>query len=376
MNDIVQNILNTPLHRGDESVDIVVFERNGFQVFLLATTAPEDIELLSAGGLDWSPVTDIPFSDVTNTIMFMNAVCKGIHMRCKWFGNSEMTEENIEPLHPSALRWPGNTPYQANLIMGTKRDLSNRRRAERDGVVVTLERPPNMRQYTTPQITTLEEYVQHLKTRPVACAMWQRPNDHQRVVIPSIYSSKNVGITIYYTNEFSENGGPLLHNKSLRLDGVISKSEDPSSTENLLVFGQKNTIDSVHITYADNSCSKMTHGLSLDISVSKDRFSGRNMLMVNGTRAIDETSQRLVLFDCVEYFPMPLVCGCVLTNRVTFERAHVPFVMAPSIGMVYVFRDSDTRGLIDLYVDEKLMMKIDPTKRKMLGDVWWITDSE
>lgn len=80
-----------------------------------------------------------------------------------------------------------------------------------------------------------------------------------------------------------------------------------------------------------------------------------------------------MITSSIQYFYVATVCGCVLRDKVHYERAHIPLIMSPAIGINYVFEDSATRSdSIDLRIDGKLFGTICTENREMYGEILWL----
>lgn len=75
----------------------------------------------------------------------------------------------------------------------------------------------------------------------------------------------------------------------------------------------------------------------------------------------------------VQYFYVATVCGCVVRDKVHYQRAHIPLLLSPVMGIDYVFEDSATRSdSVDLRIDGKPFGTICTEKREMYGDILWL----
>jgi hypothetical protein len=105
-----------------------------------------------------------------------------------------------------------------------------------------------------------------------------------------------------------------------------------------------------------------------------DMFQGRLHVGLCGAKCLDMTARRMLIFSEVNESTVPLICGCGLRDSRRFERAHIPFIMMPYSGSLYLFTDNED-GTVAVHVDNRLWGNVDTTKRHKFKGVWWLEGS-
>lgn len=341
--------VNTSLPLGDGAVscDMLVVAHAQRVHVMFACSDPEAVELLHApefpiAGEGFSD-GDLTMAEAYSCVRWANAEIKRMHI-CKNCSVSEaggpmeeliMTMLDMTRLHPCAVPIVRQvSPSECS--MDVQNEASPERvNKEREGVVVRLSRAsqgagPALARWTLP-ISTLS-----------GAGLLNLPMPVPRT------SGGTVNTTIMLIGDALQSC--FLH--KAHLFERPSADTHTGSSNDVIPFPEWMAVRSIdasksNIIYLPPMEPRLTHGLSCvfpwpappERPLNGVDLDGRFHVGLNGCRVWDRTMHRLVICAEVSMATVPLLCGCVIRNAKRFERAHIPVIFAPSMGIQYDFRD-------------------------------------
>jgi hypothetical protein len=114
--------------------------------------------------------------------------------------------------------------------------------------------------------------------------------------------------------------------------------------------------------------AKLPHGIHS--MVPSPICVGRLHVGASGIRVSDVTGKRLVVFVENNMSTLVMMCGCLVRNGLKFERAHVPLLLSPKLGMEFVFGD-DPAG-VSLSIDGRQAGLINTENRQRHNGFYWL----
>lgn len=354
-----------PFGRGTASCDITVMHGGGSDaLFLMATNNPAAIELF------YSPdhplvQKEIPVGQIAECMDWAATVYKAPHMLGSCRNNGAEADEGLiteillseDGLHPPGLPPNRDTRmlYPANIVQIECAASRHRTCGELTGLISRVSASENF------PITPTRHHAA-VFAFSMRCAEGETFNIPQ---VTNVTGADTVNCTYMFIGSIFDRNNMLGTYKAKDYDprvwGLISEPPEWLKFE----IGEEN-LCKCSMMYMPPTQVRSSHGFSYPMSPQR----GRNSICVTGVTADDRTGKRLMLFTDIKFFTVPTVCGCAIRDLVHFERAHIPLLLSPRIGMTFVFEDCPEG--VRLSVDGAQMGIIRVEDRHMFEKVAWV----
>lgn len=350
--------------RGDESTDIVVFQLDNALIYILATTAPNEITI------SFSPKTkvddlnqwpsQIPIDIAKEIVIWAVKYVKDAHIRSRCVIGAEyehireliLSVASVAFIHPSAI-YNSHTKVVPASFGIVDHDASKRGRLR---MHLCANCPPA-------GIIRGDQLIDHLQRRMASIVVWTCPisnDDVLRIPYPSI-TNKTMNSTVITLGPLVRSSAVsrFVYNVDIKEKATCKILQDMELREATLAY------------VAENTLKDMPNGLHYPHLNFKDVSNGRLFLQLSGTRAEDATAIGLVRF--VEYndIGIPIVNGCVVRDCIRFEKAHIPIVFSPIRPQNFRFEDMRD-GKILMLEGDNIWGKIDVVQKEIHNGVWWV----
>jgi hypothetical protein len=352
-----------PTERGDESTDIVVLRMGDSIVYILATTAPNDVVLTFPPELNAKDMNSWPSyvspQMAKNMVLWATKWVKDPHIRTNCVLGAEMERmrefilsvASVAFIHPSAVYDSSTQMFPASVKSVDEVDGKIR---------VALKSPMPVSEQSERTRT-----VEGMQGRPASIIAWASPfsdtSQVLRVPCPTIMA-RTMNVTVVVM-------GSLVNSKSSSLYTYIVDVPQAGRSE---IVSAVDTSKAAITYIPDCQDVMMPYGINYPTNLMQGIDSGRCVLMLSGTKSIDATDLGFVRFAQYNGMCVPLVCGCAVRDSVRFERAHIPLTFLPNSRTTYQFEDT-TYGKIRLRENEVVIGQIDISKKEKHGDVWWVS---
>jgi hypothetical protein len=293
---------------------------------------------------------------------------KDIHIRSKCILDPDMERvrelilsmASVAFLHPSAV-YDADTPiFPADVSAAA--EISG-------GVCVSLRSLLPEHESVNSSSPNRGRFLEIVRKRPASVMAWSVPayqmSETLRVPYPSM-RSKTMNSTVIVV-------GNLVHPKiSVPCTYVIDVEQ--SGLSDIVGGGMKNSSRAT-ITYLASCESKIMPigpmGLYYPSPTVQGIDDGSTVIMLNGSKCVDDTCIGMVRFAEYNGMCVPLVCGCAVINRVRFERGHIPLVYMPTNAVSVKFSDAEP-GVVVVFENGRICGRIDVRKKEKHGSVWWV----
>lgn len=354
----VNFVTNLALGNGTHCCDMLIV-RDGDRVLnMLATDDIDNVNFYCSPRITLSDeMIPVEPQQIIESIAWANEAFKRVHIgnNCRMLSNGMQFVErlivamtDVTRLHKSAVV-EGATPVPCKLVWGDPNPDCGRKGKEWEGRVVRMER-------------IIQAYACN---DPVYVAAWTCDvPENGALRIPQALGRVQ-GVTVNSTVM-------MLGSSFKNAFSLYSHTVDQVSTDNAPPYLRRFDISQCKIMYFDPATSKsarMSHGFSCElVDVSEVP---RSNICMNGCEFNDETRNRLAMVCEMNMVSVMMICGCVVKDTLRFERSHVPFMLAPSLGISFVARDSENGG-VSIFADNLLLGVIDVVHRERFDDVLWL----
>lgn len=358
---------NLPTDRGEESTDIVVFEQGNNIIYILATTAPNDISLSFSPKMDPGSFTVWPQhispERAKDIVLWATKWVKDMHIRSKCVLGGEMERmrelilsiASVAFIHPSAI-------YGEDTLVSPASIKSVDSSSQGTGTV-TVRLRSDMQQPTPPESSSPVSVIQ---ARQASIIVWSCPMhspSREMLLVPYPHTEgRTMNSTVMVLGDLVHKQTTTLYTYSVPVDhdGFAKMMDNVNPSRATVTY------------FPECQGNNLPHGVHFPTPVVGGLAEGRCVVLLNGTKCVDNTSLGLVRFAEYNGMSVPLVCGCAVRDSFKYERAHIPLVFLPITISSVRFEDVSF-GRIRLFVDDAFRGDIAVSKKEKHGTTWWVT---